>query len=491
MKSREYTPVEAVEKRRRTGRDVSVSKVWKSLYIAVIGGLAGWQILFPNKRFIETIVGLIVVGIVWNFSALQALWLILVAYPFQFGISIGNSTFIFTIIIFIIYMVRVSTGHYRFRGDKLLSLPIAFLVAAYIISFYNQVNEPGLMRFARLHTMNFFAVLLLYYMLVNAIDDEAKLTKTVGFVMVSAALITFFAFLELLFPGRVILPNLIFSTHKITLVMKEMRVEGAFHDYELLAEFFAVNVPIIILMVVRSSRLLTRVMYSVLLVSVLFMQFSTITRGAFVSLMIGIVYLAWTCRRDLNIVLFTGLAAVFAGMLVLIDAIMARYTVSGSLFDRLLQTTIKRGFIPDSRVISWTGGVERWLRHPFIGNGPGWDFASKLEKGLWPHNSYLYYLDTIGAFGFLAFLLVLYRLVTASGTEGRRSLAGAPFPRALMKVLHVSLIILIIDMVKIDYQRNDIYIYFVWILFALIAVTRNVIDRSDAVETARSSDSKG
>jgi hypothetical protein len=54
-----------------------------------------------------------------------------------------------------------------------------------------------------------------------------------------------------------------------------------------------------------------------------------------------------------------------------------------------------------------------------------------------------------------------------------------------MKVLHVCLIILIIDMVKVDYQRNDMYAYFVWILFALISATRKVIDKS--AEPARPS----
>ena len=455
-------------------------KYLRVIYVAIIGALVGWQIYDPSKRFIEAVAGLVVVGIVWNFSAIQALWLILLVYPFPFAFSMGNSTFVFTLVVFVIYMVHISTGRYRFHGDKLLNLPIAVIVIAYIVSFYNQSNEPRILNFAFLHTINFFVILILYYMLVNLIDSEENLRKTMGFFMVSTALITFFSFLELLFPGRVILPNLIYSIHKVSVVMKNIRVTGPFRDYELLAQFFAMNVPILILMIVRSRRFLIRFMYVFLLVSVLFMQFATITRGAFISLLIGIAYMAWICRKDLNIVSFMGLSAAFVGALVIIDAIMSRYTVSGSLFARLLGTTVERGFIPDTRVNSWTGAVDRWLLHPFIGNGPGWDFAYNIEGRLWPHNSYLYYLNIFGIFGTAAFLLLLYRLVRASVKEVRQSLVTAPFSLALMKALHVSLVILIIDMIKVDFQRNYIYMYFVWIIFALISASRSIIDRSAA-----------
>jgi hypothetical protein len=455
-------------------------KYLRVIYVAIIGVLVGLQIYNPSKRFIEAVAGLIVIGIVWNFSAIQALWLILIIYPFPFAFSMGNSTFAFTLIVFVIYMVHVSTRRYRFHGDKLLDLPVAVIVISYIVSFYNQSNEPAILNFAILHTINFFAILIFYYMLVNLVDNEENLRKTMGFFMVSTALVVFFSFLELLFPGRVILPNLIYSSHKVGVVMKNIRVTGPFRDYELLAQFFAMNVPLLILMIVRSRRLIIRSIYILLLIAVLFMQFATITRGAFISLIIGIAYMAWICRKDLNIVSFMGLTASFVGALVIIDAIMSRYTVSGSLFARLLGTTIERGFIPDTRVNSWTGAVERWLSHPFIGNGPGWDFSYNIEGRLWPHNSYLYYLNIFGIFGTAAFLLLLYRLVRASMKEVRQSLVTSPFPSALMKALHVSLVILIIDMLKVDFQRNYIYMYFVWIIFALISASRKIIDRSAA-----------
>ena len=72
------------------------------------------------------------------------------------------------------------------------------------------------------------------------------------------------------------------------------------------------------------------------------------------------------------------------------------------------------------------------------------------------------------------------RVFKASMKERSVSLVAAPFPQALMKVLHVMLVILAIDMAKVDYQRNYIYMYFVWMFFALISVARTMNDKSAA-----------
>jgi O-antigen ligase len=130
-------------------------------------------------------------------------------------------------------------------------------------------------------------------------------------------------------------------------------------------------------------------------------------------------------------------------------------------------------------MLAWGGAVTRGLEHPWIGHGPGWDFTKTLTLELWPHNAYLYYFNITGLFGLSAFIFLLVKLVQASWPGIRSSIVRSSFPEALMKALHVSLVIFIIDQIKIDYLRNDIYMYFVWFFFGLIAATRNVI-RSDA-----------
>jgi hypothetical protein len=48
-----------------------------------------------------------------------------------------------------------------------------------------------------------------------------------------------------------------------------------------------------------------------------------------------------------------------------------------------------------------------------------------------------------------------------------------------MKILHVWLIMFMIDQMKIEYFRNEIYYYYVWLFFGLIAATSNIIRRED------------
>jgi len=445
------------------------------LFILGAGALIGSQIVHPTKRVIEALAGLLLAYVLWNFSSLNALWAILVIYPFPFAISAGNSTFIFVIIVFIVHLIRVSSRKATLSGDRQFNLPIALMVMSYILSFYNQQAGGELMRFALTSTLNFFAAVLLFYMIVNFVDDEEKLAKTVRVLMVTCSLVVTFTLLELAFPGRELIPGWLYTTHRVALVLKMERMGGPFKDFELNGEFFAMNAPLVLFMIIRSRRLLERSVYSFLLIANLFMLFSTITRGAFVSLGIGAIYMAYTCRKDLSFVRLVILATAFITLLFVLDTVVARYTISGSLFARMLKTTFEQGVIPENRYVAWGGAIQRALEHPFIGHGPGWDFSKGIGRALWPHNAYLYYFNITGIFGLLAFLFLVVRLVSSSMLGFTASIVRAPFPLAFMKALNVSLVIFLVDQIKIDYLRNDIYMYFIWCVFGVIAATRLVI----------------
>jgi hypothetical protein len=464
-------------------RKIASLKLGILAFIAAAGALVGSQIAQPKKRVIEAIGGLILVYLIWNFSALSALWLLVIIYPFPFAISAGNSTFVFVVIVFIIYLIRVSAKTSTIRSDRWFGLPIVLMVMSYVVSFYNFQVSPEILRFGLIHTANFLAAILFFFMIINFVDDEKKLHATVRISMITCVLILLFTVLEMLFPGRQLIPGWLYTEHKARLVMKGIRMGGPFKDFELTAEYFAMNVPIIIFLAVRARRLLTRSFFIFLLVADLVMLFSTLTRGALMSLSVGMIYMAYVARKDLGIVRLVSYGSALVALAFVIDTLVARYTISGSLFARMLTTTFESGVVPENRVAAWGGAIERGFEHPFIGHGPGWDFSKGLESGLWPHNAYLYYFNITGLFGLAAFVFLLVRLLQASLTGSRSSLVHAPFPAAFMKVLHVSLVIFIIDQVKIDYLRNDIYMYFVWFFFGMIAATRNVI-RSDV--TARS-----
>lgn len=445
--------------------------------VVAVGMLIGWQIFNPNKRVIEATAGLVLIFLLWRRSTLSAIWFLIVMHPFPFAISYGNSNFVLVGLVFIVSMLRVSARQDKFNLDRTLTVPIMLIMTGYLFSFYNLYPGTDLFRKSLVITGNFIAIVLFYYLIVNFIDDEKKLEKTFRFLALATVLVMAFTIYEMLFPGRVIIPGWLVTHHKEQLIMKDIRMGGPFHDFELLAEFFAMNALFMFLLFIRSKRLVEKTLFLVILLADVFLMLTTVTRGAFISLFIGFFYLMILSRKSLNIVKVVAILAAVVTVVVVLETFVARYTTSGSLFDRLVATTFERGVIPDNRVAAWGGAWKRGMRSPIFGHGAFYDVSQDPDASLWPHNVYLYYFNSIGIIGLAGFFMILYRLMKSSLRGINASLTESPFPEALMKILHVCLVMFIIDQIKIEYLRNDIYSYFIWIFFALIVATGNVIKR--------------
>ena len=461
-----------------------ISKVWAIAMTAIVGYMAGTQIYKPNKRFIEAAAGGFLVLLLWKFSTLAALWMLLIMYQFPFSISWGSSNEIFMAIIVMFVLIRVATGVYKVTIDPKIRLPIILMVSSYILSFLNV--QPELMKLALINTVSFFMAASFMVLIVNFVDDEEKLRRTLFFLMISISLYLGFTILELTFPNRVFVPNWLYTTHRVGLVAKGLRMGGPIHDYELSAEFFTLNAFIIFFMFVRSKRLLYKAMFGALLAIDLFMMFTTITRGAFFSLMLGAGYLLFLSRKDLNIVRVTYIVGVLALVLVVIEGVVARYTATGSLFERVVQTTFERGLVPANRVGTWFPAFERGMENPLFGHGAGWDFRGGLTQGFWPHSLYLFVFNVSGFLGLGAFLFFMGKVLKSTFTGVKASIITSPMPEALMKIFHVIIIIFLFDQIKIEYLRNSMYMYYIWFLFGLVIATHNVILKNRA-ETERSS----
>lgn len=444
------------------------------IFIIIIGALIGSQIVSPNKRVIEATVGLVMIVILWNFSTFATLSFIILMYPLPFGTSIGNSNFILILVIFIIYMVRVSAQTEKIRSDRFFNLAIVLIVSSYILPLYNLTSDPYKLRMVYLYTTNSIVAVIFFYLIINFINTEARLRNTVKLMLITATIAIIYTIYEMRFPGAVIVPGWIGTRPHVGLALTNIRMGGPFRDFELFAEFLALSAPIIFFMIIRSRRLAVRILFTILLLADFFMLFSTITRGAFISLAIGVIYFAVISRRDFNFLRFVGITVTLVSISLIMNYIVANYTISGSLFDRLFKTKFV-GLIPDTRYGAWTYAWQRAMQHPFIGHAPAWKFSRGLTTEFWPHNAYLYILNVSGFFGLFAFLFLLYKLFKASLPGIKSSIVSSPFPEAFLKVLHVCLVIFVIDQIKIEYLRNINYVYFIWLLFGLIAASRNII----------------
>jgi hypothetical protein len=469
---------------RETFDNYIIPNIKRLIIIVSIGLLAGTQIAKPNKRVIEAVLGFAVIFIFWNFSSFAALSFVILLYPFPVGMSFGNSNLVLTILIFIIYLIRVSSGMAKIRSEKMLNVPIILLVSSYILSYINYEYTPFSFTMAYIHTINFFAAIIYFYLIVNFVNTEERLKKVVRLMTWTALLAITFTLFEVYKPGGTIIPGWLYTIHKTSIAPKDVRMGGPFLDFELFAEFCALNVPILLFMLLRARRHVEKYFYAIILLADIFMLFTTMTRGAFISLSIGLFYLAILSRRDLNFVRASVILIILVVLVFGLEGIVAKYTVSGSLFNRLAKTTFAYGIIPDTRSRAWFMAWDRAMEHPILGHGPGWDFTSGLERETFPHSCYLYILNITGFFGLIAFLFLLYRLIRATLPGIKSSLLSSPFPEALMKVLHVCLVMFIIDQIKIEYLRNLVYVFFTWLFFGVIMATWNVILKNKEKETA-------
>ena len=100
-----------------------------------------------------------------------------------------------------------------------------------------------------------------------------------------------------------------------------------------------------------------------------FVLFATVTRGSVIALMLGILYLAFRMRRQLNVVPIAIGSAALAASAIAMNYYVGHFTRSGSLGARLSETKFI-GLIPDDRIEVWTDAWNRFLEHPVIGYGP-------------------------------------------------------------------------------------------------------------------------
>jgi len=443
----------------------------------MIAAILGNQINAPNSRIIKALAGVVLFIVSYRAKPFYALCFITLLFPFPFSIFVGSSTMIFVVLASVIYLGRLTLRQVPPLVHSPVDVAIGILMAAYLLSFYN-IENPTVLEGAVKNMFGIVSSFLLYFMMVNFIRTEAQLRTYMRIFGITVALCIFVGTYELFFPGRVLVPNwILYSPPE---VYKGYRVTGPFNDYELFGEFMAIVFFSSFFLYRRASTPNHRFFTLILSVLTVFMLLTTVTRGATLSFMGGILYLLWVIRRRLSFRSLVIASLVGIGLYFAMNFVVVHFTESGSVLDRLLGTTFVGG-LPESRS-DWPEILSRALEHPFIGHGAFYDlgltrgFTGKgLYTYLWPHNQYLFYLHTVGLIGTGAFLFITLRVLWLSFRWKAPGLDEASYPRSLMTALHVMLLVFLVDQIKIDYLRNQTYQYFPWLLMGLIVATYRII----------------
>jgi len=444
----------------------------------IVGGvLLGQQYVHPNKRVLPVIVGVIVSGLAWRVGMVAGLGVLVLALPFPRGTVFGNTNLALILILLVIWLLRISQRQSPAPRQSPFDLPIVGLLIMYMLSFYN-VKSPFFLERGLQNFELFAGAALMLYMIVNNLRTNQDLERFHHFVLISAASIFAVAVYELNHPASVFIPGWIdfFNTVGSEFNTRNVRVGSMFHDYELLSEYCAITLLLVGFLLIRAKTVGRKTVYSALLALNLFVLFTTVTRGAIFALAVAIPYFLYLTRRRASFVPFTIVTVLATLSALAMNFYVAHFTRSGDMFARLLKTKVVGGWMPDDRAETWQNAWGRAMTHPLIGSGPsfaeipGWQFW-------WPHNVYLYYANIVGFPGLLFFLALIGTAfaITRPQTD---DLKDPDYAKACLLICHVQIVVFVIDEVKIDYLRNNIYLFPVWVMFALWGATAMIAKRN-------------
>jgi hypothetical protein len=436
------------------------------LSVIVFALFLGMQIYSPNPRIVKLSIALILFWMTMRSRLPNVVSVLAFLLPFSASTALGPTSATAIVLVFLIWMVRVATGSATATWKTPVSLIIVLFILIHLVSFYNVPSTVILKAGVKKFNIMASSVLLLYLVL-NFVTDEEGLRRLVWASSLSCAVVIGLSLVELYLPSVKLIPWFTLSGSARERGTFEARwVQGPFRDGELLGEYMAISVPLQAFMFSRARSMPKRAFWGLMMVGALITALATMHRAPLLAMCLGVVYLTFLFRKRMRVHTLMTLMLLAALTIGTVEFVMANYTPTGSVFKRIERTEFY-GAIPDSRRVPWRQAWERSMEHPWIGHGPHYDIAYTVGKLYSPHSAYLYYFYTIGIIGvsiFIWFLITLIRMSVRymSPRTGIRS-----YSTDLLAVIHVQLVVFAVDAIKINFQRNAMYFFLVWLVFGM------------------------
>jgi O-antigen ligase len=434
--------------------------------LAAFGLLLGIQYWTPNKRIIPVVAVMLVFGVAWRLSMAAAVNVLVFLLPYPKGTVFGSTNLAFIMIMFVIWLLRLSLRTAAPARSSPLNLPILGMLLWAVLSFYNVRTDFALER-ALQNFESFVACVVLYYLIVNCVRTQADLERLHTAQMVTALGVFFVATWELHNPGRILIPGLLdFSgTLGNDFNTRNVRVGASFRDYELLSEYCGLMFLFTLFQLMRARSQTRRALLGLFCLFNVYTLFTTVTRGVIVSLVAALPYVFFVVRRRMNPVRFVAAVSVILILGIGMNFLVAHYTNSGNMFERLGETRVVHGIVPEARAAPWTNAWKRALVHPILGQGPYYDELPGYEYW-WPHNVYLFIANLYGFPGLGFYLMLLGGLVMLLRPVVD-DLQHESYADAYLIVARAQLFLFMLNELKIDYLRNAIYQFQVWQFFGM------------------------
>ena len=443
-----------------------VNRVLVFITTMVVGVVLGTQYWNPNKRVIPVLAVLLVFGVAWRLSMAAAINVLVFLLPYPKGTVFGNTNLAFILMVFVIWLLRLSLRMSPPARSSPVNLPIFALILWYILSFYN-VRDPNALEQGLQNFELFLGCVLMYYLIINSVRTQKDLQRLHSAMMITALGVFLIAAWEARHAGQILIPGLLdFSnTSGHDFNTRDVRVGASFRDFELLSEFCGLFFLFSIFYWVRARSNTQRSLITLFALFNVYTMFTTVTRGVFVALGAVIPYILWTIRRHLNPVRFMTAAVAITALVLAMNFIVATYTNSGDLFKRMSEAKVVHGIVPEAREAPWTNAWKRSLVHPILGQGPYYGEMTGYETW-WPHNVYLFIANIVGYPGLIFYLMILFGLFTMTRPVVD-DMRHASYADAYLIIARAQVLMFALNEMKIDFLRNPNYTFQVWLMFSM------------------------
>lgn len=478
----EHTQTQTQTLRARVDRAVSFAgRIVPAAALVAIGAFfAAQQATSPNHRSIKLVVMLGIAAFMFRFDMVYAIYAFVVLFPFPTGISIASSNLVLMTVIPMVWAVRAASTKTRLFRATPLGAPHALFIMAYFVSLMNVESKLALalslqVIWRQLACITFFA------MIVTFVDDEKRLKQILQLMCVSVGLVMLTAIIELSAPGTNIIPGWLGTSNQLkhggelTARVEKMRVGGVLASDANMADFGTQLLGFMVYFALRARNPAMKTFWFLLSVLTLVATLSTGNRGGLVGIMILFGYALYLFRRRMSfpqkvMIITTAIAAALAA-----DYVLSTYTYATSPIQRMMNTEM-HGVVPETRTMTWLPSLKKSLEHPFVGSGPWFEIGKGLSFQFWPHNAYLFYLQTLGLLGFGAFMWILWRVTKMSLVFWHR-MGLHDDVNDLLALCHIWLVVFAVEQLGIDHQREDIYSFLVWFFFGVIVAAAGIIQR--------------
>ncbi|MCK4305276.1 MAG: O-antigen ligase family protein [Candidatus Eisenbacteria sp.] len=462
--------------------------VWIVLAVLVglfLGTLGGGM---HYGRFVKIVAAAIYVLVALRYPLFVGVGLFFIIYPYPAVIKFGSTNFIILIFLTALWVVRMALR----REPRARRTPLDWAIVAYIaVHVFSLIHVENTWHLEKclLALRNLMTPILLYYVVMNVARSRQRLLFLVEMFTISMMVVYFSSVMQRHFPGIVWLPQAFLAPIGGKGLFTEVvtgRVGGIF-THALLGDSTAVMVILqIYLAIYYRQRPWMRAYHWFLAVASIYVLGLTGNRGGLMGFFLGLTYFLWLFSGEFSWRRFAIGATVIVGLFVLEEAILTHYA-KNTLLTRMFATRLEGG-IPETRRHVWTYIWDRILENPVFGHGPYFEIGTYLkgERAAWPHNAYIYYVYTIGLVGLPAYLYLAGRVLQRTWVGRGFSVGDIPVERGLSAMFHIAAVQFLFGQLRTDHQRGDVFIYFMWIIFSLGLLAREVWDQQKSAPKVRS-----